>query len=129
MFYRFGVSSVYVTEENIAPVWKGYVMKTPLKEIITLKASQLHESGILTNLLSTTSLEDFKSKLEKIGPQVLTLQHLSAGFVVIFSLLAFSVAVFAVEVAPKLWKIMQAWLGKAVFCYILVKFTRMNKLK
>jgi hypothetical protein len=126
--FRSGVTSLYVADENIAPLYWGYIMKTPLKEIITLKASQLHESGILSRIMNSAFMEDFESKPEEIGPQVLTLQHLEAGFVVIACLLASSVAVFAVEVAPKLWRKMLDWLEKAVFCCVVVKFIRMNKL-
>jgi hypothetical protein len=127
-FLDSGASSVCVADEDVSAFWFGFVMKTHLKEIISLKASQLQEAGILTRELKFEFMEDNKSKPEKIGPQVLTLQNLSAGFVVISCLLALSVAVFAVEVAPKLLKNLRAWLEKAVFCYVVMKFTKLNKL-
>jgi hypothetical protein len=126
--YRSGVPSVFVADENVGPFWWGFIMKTPLKGIISLKASQLHESGILSHIMKAAFIEDFRMKPEAVGPQVLTMQHLAAGFVVFLCLLAFSVAVFAFELAPKLLKMLLTWLEKAVFCCVVVKFTRTNKL-
>jgi hypothetical protein len=125
---KSGVASNFVTDENIAPLYWGYVMKPHLKDIITLKTSQLHEAGIYTHKFNSLLLQDFEMKPEEIGPQVLKLRHLAAGFVVIVCLLAFSVAVFAVEVAPKLLRKLFSCLGKAIFCCVVVKFTRINKL-
>jgi hypothetical protein len=125
--FRSGVSSIYVADENVVPLYWGYIMNTPLKEIITSKASQLYEAGILTRILKSMFMEDFRVKPEEIGPQVLTMQHLEAGFVVIACLLAFSVAVFTVEVAPILWRKMLYWIERAIFCCVVVKFIRMNK--
>jgi hypothetical protein len=125
--YRYGVSSVFVSDENIATIRIGYVIKTPFKDIISLKLSQLQEAGIFLKI-NSLYMQDFEMKPEAIGPQVLTIQHLGTGFVVIFSLLALSVAVFAVEIAPKLWKKLLSWLEKVVFCCVVVKFTGMNKM-
>jgi hypothetical protein len=124
--YRTGVSSILFADENVAPSYFGYLMKPYLNDIITLKASQLQEAGILTYLLREFESVDLIP--EPIGPQVLTLKHLEAGFVVIFSLLASSFAVFAIEIAPKLSRMFWAWLRKAIFSYVVVKFTKMNKL-
>jgi hypothetical protein len=123
--YRSGVSSIFFADENVSPMYFGYYMQPHLNDIITLKAGQLQQSGILTRLLHTY---EGNSKPEEIGPQVLTLRHLEASFVVIFCLLASSVAVFAVEIAPKLSKKLWTWLRKAVFFYVVVKFAKMNKL-
>jgi hypothetical protein len=114
-------------DENVAPAYWGYLIMQPhLKDVITLKAGQLQQAGILTRHLS--KFEGVDLKPEPIGPQVLTLKHLEAGFVVIFSLLASSVAVFAIEIAPKLARLFWAWLRKAIFFYVVDKFTKMNKL-
>jgi hypothetical protein len=123
--YRSGVTSIFVADENIAPLHWGFIMKTPVKETISLKASHLQEAGILTHKLKSEIMQDFRSKPQEIGPQVLTMRHLEAGFVVILCLLALSVAV---EIAPKLWKKLRAWLEKAVFCCVVVKFVKINRL-
>jgi hypothetical protein len=124
---RYGLSSVFVSDENIATLRIGFVIKTPFKDIILLKLSQLQEAGIYLQMKSLF-MQDFEMKPEAIGPQVLTIRHLETGFVVIFSLLALSIAVFAVEIASKLWKKLLTWLEKFVFCCVVVKFTRMNKM-
>jgi hypothetical protein len=126
--YRSGVSSIFATDENVAPTLFGYIMKTHLKEIVSLKLSHLNEAGIFSHTMKPHFMKDFESKPEEIGPQVLRLHHLAAGFVVILFLLIVSVAVFAVEVLPNLWKSLLSWPGKAVFCFAVVKFTKMNKL-
>jgi hypothetical protein len=122
--YKSGVPSVFIADENVAPTWFGFTMDPPLKEIISLKASHLQEAGIMQRAMKSEFMEDVEFKPEEIGPQVLTLQHLEAGFVVILFVLLLSIAVFAVELTPKLF----TWLQRAVFCCVVVKFTRMNKL-
>jgi hypothetical protein len=126
--YRSGVPSIFFAVEDIAPTWWGFNMTTVLKDILTLKVSQLHEAGIIERDMYFELKSDTELKPEKIGPQVLTLPHLAAGFVMILFLLLLSIAVFAVEFVPKLWMKLLAWLQRAVFCCVVVKFTRMNKL-
>jgi hypothetical protein len=124
MAYKYGVPSIYVADEIVAPTWFGFFMDPPLKEIIVLKVSQLQQAGITQRSLKPQFMEDVEFKPEEIGPQVLTLRHLEAGFVVILFLLLLSIAVFALEFAPKLL----AWLQKAAFCCVVMKFTKLNKL-
>jgi hypothetical protein len=126
--YKTGMSSIVVSDEDVAPLTWGFSMNAPMKDIISLKASQLNEAGILSHDLNNLFFKYPHSKPEDIGPQVLTLKHLRAGFVVILCLLALSIAVFAVEIVPKLWRKLVAWLEKAIFCCIVLKFTIMNKL-
>jgi hypothetical protein len=123
--YKTGVSSVFMLDENVSPYYWGYMTHLVMKDIIFLKASQLVESGILSHQMKTFSLEDFKTKLSEIGPQVLTLQHLAAGFVIICGLLSLSVLAFVIECTPKVIKKM---FGICLMCYIVVKFTKMNKM-
>jgi hypothetical protein len=98
--YRRGLSSIFVADEDVSPAWHGFDMNIVLKDIISLKASQLVESGILPNVLSEIRRHKL-TKPEEIGPQVLTLRHLEAGFVVIFVLLGVSFVAFVVECAMK----------------------------
>jgi hypothetical protein len=125
--YRSGVSSIFFADENVAPLYWGYYMQPHLNDIISSKAFQLHESGILTHTLHS-KLDGADWKLEQIGPQVLTLRHLGASFVVILCSLASSVAVFAIEVVPKLLKKLLTWIRNAVLFYVVYEFSKMNKL-
>jgi hypothetical protein len=127
--YRKGVSSIFVTEENVSNEFLGMMMHIALRDIIRLKASQYIESGILSKYyLKAFYKESFMSKQDAIGPQVLTLQHLSAGFVVICGLLILSLAVFVAEFLPKLLKKLKECVEVCLVCYIVIKFTRMNKM-
>jgi hypothetical protein len=126
--YRSGVASVFVADENVGPKYIGFIMSPPLNDIITLKASQLQEAGITQRFIKSKFLRGVEFKPEEIGPQVLTLQHLKTGFVMIFCLLASSVAVFAVEIAPKLARMFWAWLRIGIFFYVVLKVRKLNKL-
>jgi hypothetical protein len=99
--YKRGVSSIFVDDEDISLSWYGFEMNIVLKDIISLKASQLVESGILPKILLKVALDDNLMKPEEIGPQILTLQHLESGFVVICALLGVSAVAFVVECAMK----------------------------
>jgi hypothetical protein len=128
VLYKSGVSSVIMLDENVSPFYWGYQMSLALKDIIFLKASQLVESGILSNYLKKFSLEDFKTKLSETGPQVLTLQHLAAGFVIICGLLSLSVLAFIIECTPNVIRKLKKMFEICLICYIVVKFTKMNKM-
>jgi hypothetical protein len=116
--YKTGVSSVFMLDENVTPYYWGYMTNLVMKDIIYLKATQLFESGIFSHYMKQFYLEDF-------GPQVLTLQHLEAGFVIICGLLSLSVLAFIIECTPKVIKKM---FEMCLVCYIVVKFTKMNKM-
>jgi hypothetical protein len=105
--YRSGFSSVFESEEEVFPSYVGFMMTNALKDVIHFRASQLHESGIIWHFIKQES--DFKSKPEEIGPQVLKLEHLKAGFVIICGLLGASVFVFAIECLSKLLKKALLW--------------------
>lgn len=127
--YYYGVSSVLETDENMSTFQFGYAVHVALKDIIGLRTSQLFESGIFTyNLKNLIHFEDFKSKPEAIGPQVLTIDHLGAGFVIILVCLGISSVVFAIECAPILFRILKKLTRMTFACYVVVKFIRMNKI-
>jgi hypothetical protein len=121
--------SVFEADEDTLPYFMGYKMHIALKDTFTPKISQLHESGIIRRELRGASIESFRMKPGKIGPQVLTLSHLRAGFIVISVLLGVSVLIFMVECGPMLAKKLFDWcLNYFLPCYIVVKFTRMNRM-
>jgi hypothetical protein len=121
--------SVFEADEDTLPIFIGYKMHIALKDVVSLKVSQLYESGIIQLKFKEASLESKRLKPGKIGPQVITLTHLKAGFILIFSLLGSSVLIFMVECGPKLVKKLFDWcLFEILPCYMVVKFTRMNKM-
>jgi hypothetical protein len=126
--YKNGVSSVFLANDGIAPVHIGFLINVAYKDIITLKASQFVESGIISYWMKKTIYGEPPTKRDEIGAQVLTLQHLSAGFVVIFALLALSIIAFAAECAPKLLRSMKKWIQRCVMSYVVKKFSGMNNM-
>jgi hypothetical protein len=126
--YRSGLSSVTIADEDVSPLQMAYVMHVSLKDIVRPKLSHLHEAGLFSYKLKHLRLEKFRTKLEEIGPQVLTLTHLKAGFVVIFVLLAVSVVAFAAECAPILMKKVKNLFDACLSCYVVVKFIRMKRM-
>jgi hypothetical protein len=120
-----GVPSVAVADEAISPVYWGFVTHISLKKIVSFKASQLNEAGIVAHEWNKVFKEETRMKPEKIGPQVLTLRHLEAGFILICSMLLISIVAFVVELAPKTIK---GVLGPCLACYGIVKFVKMRKL-
>jgi hypothetical protein len=95
--FKTGVQSIFESNEVIAQVHIAASISPPLKEIVSLKTSQLVESGILKRIFDHFSKIDFPVKPQAIGPQVLTIKHLSAGFVVICGLLVLCILMFAAE--------------------------------
>jgi hypothetical protein len=92
--FKHGVFSLHEADEKLPPNLVGINSPGSLKEITSLKISQIVESGLYSRFI-----EDYKSqpKLSDIGPQVLTLQYLEVGFVICCSLYALSFVVFVLE--------------------------------
>jgi hypothetical protein len=127
--FRTGLPSLYEADDIILEIYMGFTMHVSLKNIITLKASQIHESGILSWEIRTKNhMDEFLKKLQEIGPQVLTFTHLRAGFVVIFGFLGASIFVFAAECTPKLLQKMKKVLEFCLVCFFVMKFIRKNKI-
>jgi hypothetical protein len=101
--YRSGFSSIFIADGDVSPVYYGFMSSSSMREIVNLKASQLRESGITSHILkkSQNFTKEYKPKPGKVGPQVLTMEHLRAGFIVFWACLGISMAVFMAEI---LWK-------------------------
>jgi hypothetical protein len=100
-------------------------MHPSLRDILALKASQFQESGYYSYKIKQTFRESFLIKPEEIGPQVLTLNHLQAGFLLIFGLLALSFVAFLAECSTIVLKKLAELF---VVCFVVAKFVRMKKL-
>jgi hypothetical protein len=95
--FKIGMPSIFESDEVIAKVLIAASISPPLKDIVSLKTSQLIESGIFKRIFERYSKRGFPVKPQAIGPEVLTIQHLSAGFVVICGLLVLCILAFAAE--------------------------------
>jgi cold shock CspA family protein len=80
--YRAGVSSIIMADDNIAPAYHGLIVRSGMNDVF-VKMSQIFEAGFISYLRTNAVLEDFKTKPDEIGPQVLTVRHLSTGFSII----------------------------------------------
>jgi hypothetical protein len=124
--YRTGLTSITTADQDISNYHVAFHTFPEMKKLVHAKATQLMESGIFWFLYKNAYFpRDFTSKPEPIGPQVLSVAHLKAGFVIFCVLLGLSVVAFIVECTPKvLRKLFSLFLA----CYIVVKFTKMNKM-
>jgi hypothetical protein len=95
--YKFGVSSSFKADEVVSLSYFYISAPIHLREILNLKASQLYESGIYKHAFNKQYKIRDPVKVFRIGPQVLTLKHLEAGFVVFCSFLSLSFIVFVIE--------------------------------
>jgi hypothetical protein len=123
--YRRGVSSFHKTGESFKSIYYGFYSDGSLRERSSLIASRLHEAGIISKIHREVYKLDWpKQTLPEIGPQVLTLDHLKAGFVICFVLFTTSFVVFGAEFVPKLSRKLFHHLLPA---YIVVKFMKSQK--
>lgn len=96
--YRSGFASLYLLEENIFTVPSGinFPLFSPLFEAFDQKVHQLLDTGLFSywyrNLLNSKGFS--RSKVEEIGPQVLTMEQLAVGFLICLCPLILSGLVF-----------------------------------
>jgi hypothetical protein len=121
--FKTGMQSIFESDEVIAQVHIAASISPPLKEIVSSKTSQLIESGIFMRSFNQYYGRDLPKKPQVVGPQVLTVQHLSAGFVVICGLLVLCILVFAAE---WLTVLMKHWLKHRKFQVIHGRFKLMT---
>jgi hypothetical protein len=128
MKLRSGKPSIFEVVEDMPPVYWAYLTPVHFEDILFNTVSRTFEAGIFKHRLKTVFLDDFQMKSGEIGPQVLTLRHLGAGFVVICVALGLSVIVFAAECAPMFMRKLKRWFGFSVVLYVIVKFIKMNRM-
>jgi hypothetical protein len=124
--YKTGVTSITTANQDLSNYHVAFHSFPELKELVHSKATQLLESGIFWYLYKNAYFpRDFTSTPEPIGPQVLSVAHLKAGFVIFCVLLGLSVVAFVVECTPK---VSRKLFHLCLACYIVVKFTKMKKM-
>jgi hypothetical protein len=125
LHYKRGTTSIFIAEQEISPVYLGIATVPFMKAGFQSTALQLLESGIFMFLHKNEYSKSFDPKPAEIGPQVLTLTHLQAGFFICSALLCLSVVVFFLEFAPK---VLRKLFSLLLASYVVVKFTKMNKM-
>lgn len=109
--FRSGFSSLSCLEENYDTAQLGlkYPTLSPLVEIFNEKIHQLMDAGLISywyNKMKNPS--GITKKPDEIGPQVLTMDHVTVGFLVCLCPSIMSILMFVCEVAFfrwELWKI------------------------
>lgn len=99
--YRSGQSSLVVLNEKLRTLYIGHVFKhfSPFYEIFDEVVGFLSASGLIDRWLNDELNPRRKKRIyEDIGPQVLTMEHLSIGFTICMIMLVFSAVVFILEV-------------------------------
>jgi hypothetical protein len=102
--YRTGFSSIQIAKENIGNMYFAFTFKprSPIVDLINIKAQQLQESGITTRILKKVlRTRRFLHHPLPSQPQILTVEHLHAGLLICVGLYALSFTVFLVEIGKK----------------------------
>lgn len=100
--YRSGSSSLELLDEIIKtiPMSVMFPFHSPLYEVFNKKIYQLLSTGLIYHWYNhEINRKGLKLKPEEIGPQILTMEHVSIGFLICFIPLALSVLTFLIEIA------------------------------
>lgn len=99
--YRSGFSSVQMLKEPIRSVFTGLNFRqfSPFYEILNEKILRLFAGGILQYVWNCRiNPKGIKQLVEKIGPQVLTMDHIGIGFIFCSVSLSVAIIAFVVEI-------------------------------
>lgn len=99
-FYRSGSSSLELLEEIIktVPMCVMFPFHSPLFELFNKKMHQLLSSGLIYYWYNyEINRKGLKLKPEIIGPQILTMEHVSIGFFACLCPLVLSILTFFCE--------------------------------
>lgn len=99
--HKVGLTSILPTDIIVSVTYFGLDSDAAAQEMYFLKASHLHEAGLIAqakviNQRKHDHRQYIGAKM-KIGPQVLTLTELKAGFVLFCSFLSLSLFAFVLE--------------------------------
>lgn len=117
-FFRSGISSILTLIDKFEFVYYGIPFKpfNPFLEIFNFKVAQLFEAGLTEYWIKNfQNPKGFSQKVDKIGPEILTMEHLEVGFLVWLISLTLSIVVFVVEILAK--RLNKFVLGKKVLKY------------
>lgn len=102
--YRSGFSSLLILEETFETCFMANNIEpfNPFYEYFNRIMGELADGGLLMywNELDVNP-RGLKMKLEAIGPEVLTMEHLLIGFQICFAVLGFGILAFGAEIAMK----------------------------
>lgn len=102
--YRSGISSILVLDETVETIFDVFIFpkEAPFRfhESFTRSVGEMADAGLLNYWRAThQNPKGIKQKIEDIGPQVLTMEHLEIGFQIYVISLIICVSAFVAEVA------------------------------
>lgn len=94
-----GVLSYKMMSENIATVYEGLIFNksSPYYEDFNEMIGRMMSSGLTDYWYANDYSRDYDKSDAKMGPQVLTLEHLKFGFLICIALLAIGLLLFMAE--------------------------------
>jgi hypothetical protein len=118
--YRSGFTSILVLEEIVETVFSisVFYFDNPIYESFNRIVGQMDNAGLLNYWKEKNQNSKSKQKVEDIGPQVLTMNHLEIGFQIYLVSLTISIAAFIAEIvvfcANKVTRMMKNFLVSVV---------------
>ena len=123
--YRSGITSIVLLDETRVsiPYGIGFNELMPFFDTFKHLTSQATSSGLMQKWLRRLFRTEVVREEEKIGPQVLTFEHLEIGFIACAIPLTLSVVVFVAEMAVKrLKKMFDCALSYLIAPFVVVGF-------
>lgn len=104
--YRNGITSLSMVKESIGMLCFGFAFQpfSPFYDTLNRKVMHLIESGITDYWIIKHNFGRSLFKIEEIGPQVLTMEHLEVGFIVSIAPLFISLLSFFLEITVHQFK-------------------------
>lgn len=105
--YRSGVSSILFLEETVTTVFEifRFASSSPFFDYFNEILSDLTTGGFLIYWeKSFINPRGLKMKVDEIGPQVLTMEHLMLGFQISLGALGTASVVFGLEITTNIFK-------------------------
>lgn len=99
--YRSGFSSIYLLDQNLKTTFEGFNFHpfSPYFETFNEKIHEMMSNGIAQTIVQRhVNPKGIRRIEELIGPQVLTMDHTTIGFLICLFPLTFAVVTFLVEI-------------------------------
>lgn len=99
--YRSGVSSLSGLKQKLHSEYFGqaFPLFSPFYESFNMKIHHMIDAGLteywIQNVINRRGL---KRKVEQVGPEILTMEHLDVAFKIILGALLISIIVFLIEI-------------------------------
>lgn len=100
VYYRYGVSSILLLKDSATSLFVTFPFKAfnPFYELFNRMIGNLANGGIYNHWLAIfLKSKGFNPRIDEIGPQVLTMEHLEIGFLICIGASVTSIIAFGLE--------------------------------